>query len=65
MRSLMPQMNDFNINIIQFMIYIDLYRSLGSSSLKRRDSAVAVSYTHLDVYKRQVCVCVCVSRMLT
>ena len=21
----------------------------------------AVSYTHLDVYKRQVCVCVCVS----
>ena len=23
-------------------------------------SAEAVSYTHLDVYKRQVCVCVCV-----
>ena len=22
---------------------------------------VTVSYTHLDVYKRQVCVCVCVS----
>ena len=24
-------------------------------------SIISVSYTHLDVYKRQVCVCVCAS----
>ena len=32
-------------------------RRRSSSSMRRREAIEAVSYTHLDVYKRQVIIC--------